>query len=187
MNTLTEYFRRAGFARPAAETIAARFTPRLLARGEDFVRPDRVADSLAYLESGQLRYFTVDTRGEERTTYISLAGSFAASLLSFLNRTPAPECIRAVTDSQLWTIDRQQLQALRTEVAGFGDFYTGLLEWQICCIDKGRFDLITLTAEERYHKMLREEPELFREVPLQYLASMLAITPRHLSRLRAKK
>lgn len=84
-------------------------------------------------------------------------------------------------------VQEGRVSQLQREITGFKDFYIGLLEWQICCIDKGKFDLITLTAEERYEKLLQEEPELLQQVPLRYIASMLAITPRHLSRLRAKK
>jgi hypothetical protein len=61
-----------------------------------------------------------------------------------------------------------------------------MLEWQICCIDKGKIDLITLSAEDRYAKMMKEEPEILQQVPLQYIASMMGMTPRHLSRLRGK-
>lgn len=43
-----------------------------------------------------------------------------------------------------------------------------------------------LSAEQRYEKLLKDEPELLQQVPLQYIASMLGITPRHLSRLRNK-
>jgi hypothetical protein len=32
--------------------------------------------------------------------------------------------------------------------------------------------------------MLRQEPHLLQQIPLQHLASMLGVTPRHLSRIR---
>jgi len=43
-----------------------------------------------------------------------------------------------------------------------------------------------MTAEERYNQLLAINPELFNQVPLQYLASMLGMTPETLSRLRKK-
>ena len=78
------------------------------------------------------------------------------------------------------------MQTLQKEIAGFNDFYIGILEWQICCIDESRLDAIMLSAQERYEKMLAKEPILIREIPLQYLASILGVTPRHLSRIRGK-
>ena len=75
---------------------------------------------------------------------------------------------------------------LLNEIPAFKDFYIGLLEATLCGIDASRYDLIVLTAEQRYEKMLKNEPHLLLQIPLQHLASMLAVTPRHLSRIRSK-
>jgi CRP-like cAMP-binding protein len=186
MNYLSEYFHSVGFPEGAATRIAAAFTPGEMNKGDYFVKTEKVSKTLAFLESGQLQYYSIDTNGEERTTYISLPNTFVASLLSFLNEVPARENIRALTHAKIWTISKDDLTQLKNEIPGFKDFYISILEWQICCIDKGKFDLITLSAEERYDKLLREDPNLLQQVPLQYIASMLGMTPRHLSRLRAK-
>ncbi|AEE52806.1 putative transcriptional regulator, Crp/Fnr family [Haliscomenobacter hydrossis DSM 1100] len=186
MDNFIKYFQSVGFADDEAPKIASAFKPVELNKGDFFVKAEKVSKSLAFLESGQLQYYSLDTNGEERTTYISLPNTFVASLLSFLNEIPARENIRALTHSKIWTISKDDLTQLKNEVPSFKDFYIGILEWQICCIDKGKFDLITLTAEQRYEKLLKEEPALLQQVPLQYIASMLGMTPRHLSRLRAK-
>lgn len=68
----------------------------------------------------------------------------------------------------------------------FGSFYVSILEHLIICIDESRFKLIALNAEQRYLSMLREEPHLLQQIPLQYLASILGVTPRHLSRIRSE-
>lgn len=141
---------------------------------------------LGFIEQGQLQYFTPDQDGHERTTYISLQGTFAASLWSFLNEMPSRENIRSISKSTVWIIDKRDLILLKNEIPRFKDFYISMLEWQICCIDKGKTDLITLSADQRFEKLLREDPALFQQVPLQYIASMLGMTPRHLSRLRGK-
>jgi CRP-like cAMP-binding protein len=186
MEKLKQYFTSLGFDDDTVSKICSSFRRLDLPRGGFFVQTDVISTSLAFLEDGQLRYYSVDANGEERTTYISLPNTFVASLLSLLNEMPARENIVAVTSSKLWIIHKKDLLHLRDSIPAFKDFYIGLLEWQICCIDKGKFDLITLTAEQRYEKLLKEEPEVIRQVPLQYIASMLGITPRHLSRLRGK-
>lgn len=186
MDNLVEFFQALGFTADEAVEITAVFKPVALNKGDFFVEADKISRSLAFLESGQLQYYFLDNNGEERTTYISLPNTFVTSLMSFLNETPANENIRALTRSKIWTISKENLIHLKNENIKFKDFYISLLEWQICCIDKDRFDLITLTAEQRYEKLVKEEPALLQQVPLQYIASMLGITPRHLSRLRTK-
>ena len=46
---------------------------------------------------------------------------------------------------------------------------------------------ISLSAEERYNDLMQFNPIPFNEVPLQYLASMLGMTPETLCRIRAKR
>jgi CRP-like cAMP-binding protein len=49
------------------------------------------------------------------------------------------------------------------------------------------FDLISLTAEDRYKSLFEQNRELFNQVPLQYIASMLGMTPETFSRIRKKQ
>ena len=47
-----------------------------------------------------------------------------------------------------------------------------------------QIDLLTLTAEERYLKLLSEKPEIFQKVSLKHIATYIGVTPESLSRLR---
>ncbi|HEX5149809.1 MAG TPA: hypothetical protein VFW07_00090 [Parafilimonas sp.] len=73
---------------------------------------------------------------------------------------------------------------LKTSKEGFRTFYIEALEDLIVGMDETRSNFITLTVEERYAVLIKEEPSLLQQGPLQYLASLLDITPRHLSRIR---
>lgn len=46
------------------------------------------------------------------------------------------------------------------------------------------FTLLTMSATERYQKMLQEEPHLLEMFSNQYIASYLGITPQSMSRIR---
>jgi CRP-like cAMP-binding protein len=186
MEKLKLYFKNSGFDTTESDTIVSCFEKKLFNKGDFFVEEGKKSSQMAFVEEGLLQYYSVTEQGEERTTYISLPDTFAASLLTYLTETPARENIRALTNSTLWVIQKKDVITLQNQLPAFKDFYIKLIEWQICCIDKAKFDFITLTAEQRYEKVLKEEPELVQQVPLQYIASMLGITPRHLSRLRNK-
>lgn len=138
---------------------------------------------MGFIDKGFLQYFVV-IDGLEKTTYSVSENNFVASLSSFLKQVPAKENIRAVIDTDVWVIDRNNLTRLQNELPAFQTFYVSLLEWQICCIDESRLDGLMLNAQQRYEKMMEKEPELIRQIPLQYLASILGVTPRHLSRIR---
>lgn len=186
METLKSYFESVGFDENNSNVIAGCFTRKEYKKDEYFVKEGRKSLELGFLEIGQFQYYSVTNEGEERTTYVSLENTFVASLLSYLNELPARENIKALTNATLWVIQKKDVDKLQEQIPPFKDFYIKLIEWQICCIDKSRLDLITLTAEQRYTKLLNEDPELLQKVPLQYIASILGVTPRHLSRLRNK-
>lgn len=183
MDKLKIYFKEAGFSQNDLDTILNAFHRKAFKRDEFFLEEGKKSHYLGFIEKGLFQYFVL-ANGEEKTTYIATENSFLASLLSFLNNIPPREYIRSLSEGEVWLIDRKSLQQLREEVAGFKNFYIKLLEWQIGCIDKSRLDLLILTAEQRYEKLLYEEPHLLQQIPLQYLASVLGVTPRHLSRLR---
>jgi CRP/FNR family transcriptional regulator, anaerobic regulatory protein len=48
------------------------------------------------------------------------------------------------------------------------------------------FALLSMSAEERYKFLFTQNAELFQQVLLKYLASMMGITPESLSRIRKK-
>jgi CRP-like cAMP-binding protein len=185
MEALFTYFKDLGLSEPDTQAILSTFQPKILEKGDHFIQENQTCKQLAFVESGLFQYYLLSD-GVERTTYIATENNFVTSLVSFLKGVPSRENIRALSDARIWTINRTQLQQLMQDIPALKDFYIGLLEWQIGCIDNSRFDLITLNAEQRYQKLLDEEPELLQRIPLQYLASILGVTPRHLSRIRGK-
>ncbi|WP_019991274.1 Crp/Fnr family transcriptional regulator [Rudanella lutea] len=183
-NSLTTYFQQAHFPESDAERIAASFKLRQYRKGDLVLREGDTCRQLGLVDSGLFMFYML-VRGEERTTYVVGESGFLASLWSFIGERPATESIRCVRDGRVWHIDKTDLDRLRKEVPGFAQFYTAMLEREICCIEESRYDLIALTAEERYEKLLTQTPQLLQQIPLYYLAALLGITPRHLSRIRA--
>jgi len=183
MDKLTAYFKEAGFEEQDLEKIVRAFTLKTYEKDDCFVEEGKHSHYLGFIEYGVFQYYVL-SNGEEITTYIGLENTFLASMLSFLHDIPAGENIRALSSSLVCLLNKEHLLSLQDQVKGFKDFYIKLLEWQICCIDKSRLDLLTLSSEQRYDKLLSEEPHLLQQVPLQYLASILGVTPRHLSRIR---
>jgi CRP/FNR family transcriptional regulator, anaerobic regulatory protein len=183
MNTLKDYFRGTGFDEDRSNQIVQAFELQDFSRDEFVVEQGKICKHFGFVKSGMFQYFILKD-GEEKTSYVSIQNTWFASLLSFLSETPALENVRALTDGNIYMISRANLKRLNKEVAGFSNFYISLLEASICGIDSSRHDLIMLTAEQRYEKMLAKEPQMIQQIPLQYLASMLGVTPRHLSRIR---
>ncbi len=185
MQKLRTQFEMSGFSGEWLDQIVQAFQIKEYKKGDFFVEAGKTSQYLGFIENGMFHYYVMKD-GDERTSYVSIENTFVASLMSFIGETPSKESVRALVDSQVSVISRTDLKLLVDELPAFKDFYIGLLEWAICGIDSSRHDLIVLSGEQRYEKMLREEPKLLQVIPLQYLASMLGVTPRHLSRIRGK-
>lgn len=185
MSKITQYFEGHGFAGAELEKIVGCFELKTFKKNDFIVEEGTISRHIGFVESGMFQYYVL-VDGEERTTYVSVANTFFASLLSFISQTPALENIRALTEGKIYMISQKKMKRLVEELPAFKNFYIDLLEKSLCGIDETRHDLIVLTAEQRYLKMLEKEPHLLQQIPLQHLASMLGVTPRHLSRIRSK-
>lgn len=183
MEKIRQYFTYLGFTGEQLETVIQAFKLKTFKKNDLLVEEGKTSRYIGFVESGMFQYYVIKD-GEEITTYVSIANTWLASVMSFVSERPALENVRALTDSSIFLISRMDLKRLVNDLPAFKDFYIALLEGSICGIDASRHGLIVLTAEQRYAKMLKEEPHLLQQIPLQHLASMLGVTPRHLSRIR---
>lgn len=183
MEKLTAYFNKVGFVGEDLQRIVGSFQVQKFHKGDFVVEAGKVSRYIGIVETGMFQYYVLKD-GEEKTSYVSIENTWLASLHSFISGKPAMENIRALTDGSIYMLSKENLKKLVDELPAFKNFYIALLEASICGIDETRHDLIVLTAEERYEKMLKSEPHLLQQIPLQYLASILGVTPRHLSRIR---
>jgi CRP-like cAMP-binding protein len=183
MENVKAYFETIGFNGESLDKILTAFTYHEFKKNDFVVEVGKTSKYIGFVERGMFQYYVIK-EGEERTTYISIANTFFASLSSFIGEQPSLENVKAITNGSISLINKTNLKRLVDEVPGFKDFYIGLLESSICGIDESRHDLIVHTAEHRYAKMLQNEPHLLQQIPLLHLASMLGVTPRHLSRIR---
>ena len=159
------------------------FTLKSLRKNEFLVQEGEICMYFCFIESGILQH-AIFVDDEEKTTYLALRNSVTSSLNSFLFNKPSRKSIKAISDCKLWVIDLKNFKKLIENNVAFHQFYYNLIEKQLCLIDDYRIDLLTLTPEERYHKLLATEPKLLQEVPLHYLSSFLGISSRHMSRIR---
>lgn len=154
-----------------------------LSKNEMLVEEGRICPYFCYIDSGVLQH-SITILGEEKTTYLGLKNSVTTALNSFKNKTPSRKTIRALCDTQLYVLTFKVFDELLRKNTTFKSFYFNLIENQIFLIDDYRIDLLTLTPEERYTKLLANDPALVKEVPLHYLSSFLGISSRHMSRIR---
>lgn len=137
-----------------------------------------------FIVSGIMRNYYVDESGKEVTTDMNNGPRFFTSYKHFANRTISNESIECITDCSLLRITRDDEEVLYSKSI-FLSKYTILLFQQIIEKEKDRInELSTLNAKERYLKFIADNPNVLKNVPLQYIASYLGIKPETVSRIR---
>ena len=154
-----------------------------LKKNDFLVKEGQICNYFCFVESGILQH-SIIVDDLEKTTYLALKNTVTSSLESFLSQKPSRKSIKARFNCKLWVIDLETFLYLKETNEAFRKFYYNLIEKQICRIDDYRIDLLTLTPEERYKKLLLKEPNLIQQVALHHLASFLGISSRHMSRIR---
>ena len=154
-----------------------------LKKNDFLVKQDEICKYFCFIDEGVLKH-SIEIDGQEKTTYLGMKNTATVALNSFLLQQPSRKSIKALFDCHLWIMSRDVFLELRESNSDFRQFYYNLIEKQLCLIDEYRLDLLTLSPEDRYKKLLENEPKLIHDVPLHYLSSLLGISDRHMSRIR---
>jgi CRP-like cAMP-binding protein len=168
------------------EKIVSIFEPLEIKKGDYFLRSGTVCQKMAFITTGYLRMYDI-ADGKEITFWIGTKGKFITSLSSFIFQTSNFWNIQALTDCKLYVISREKHQRLCESEPKWLEFDNLLLAHSFALLEQSMFAQLHTTAQERLDALLKSEPELFLNVPHQYIASMLGITPESLSRLRKMK
>jgi CRP/FNR family transcriptional regulator, anaerobic regulatory protein len=162
------------------------FHPLKLQKGEYYLKAGRLSDRLGFVQSGILREY-LETDNREITKWISTKGYFAVDLHSFLFKQPARWHIQALTDCELWVINGSDYHRIQQVVPEWQRLETLFIGKCFAALEERIVSHLALSADERFQYLQLNRPELFNLVPLQYIASMLGMTPETLSRLRRKQ
>ena len=139
---------------------------------------------LFFIVSGFVRLFHLNDKGDEVTTHINCPPGFITSYSNFINRTIAHENLECITECELLRITKSDLDKLISQSPALKDFSIGVFQQSLFYNETRAKELSTLSAEERYLKLMEEHPEMLLNVPMQYIASFLGMNPKSLSRIR---
>ena len=170
------------------EPIASLFREKSAKRGDYLLRAERSCDELSFIKDGYVRIYTHDVSGDkEITQWISDKGSFLTDLASFTFDTPARWNMVALTDCELYSISKTDYRRIGDHIPNWDALEKLFLAKCFITLETRVFHLLSLSAEERYNAFFEQYPHLFNQVPLQYLASLLGMSPETFSRIRAKR
>lgn len=137
--------------------------------------------------SGALREVFIDADGEERTRTFSFEGDLVSSWSDVLAQRPSRTRIEALTDAVVQLHEVAAIRALEPTSPDLRHVLRLVAESLYLRKADREFELLTLSASQRYDSLLARVPFIEERVQLQHIASYLGITPVYLSRLRRRR
>lgn len=174
-----------GVSNADLELISGFFKPKSLKKGDFFLKTGRHSDRLGFVQSGIVREF-VFLGDKEVTKWISTQGYFVVDLASFVFNQPARWNIQALTDCELFVIESADYHKIGSHVPKWAELEKQFIAKCFTVLEDRVLQHLAMSAEERYEQLFHFNKALFNQVPLQYLASMLGMTPETFSRIRKK-
>jgi CRP-like cAMP-binding protein len=166
------------------EIFIQKTTKRNLNKQDFFIKEGETCKEVAFVLSGIFRSFYISDKVEEITYCITFPNNLMTAYSSFITGQSTVENIQAITNVELLIIPKSTIDDLVSENPNWIKFLKIVAEQQYIELEKRIFQLQKNNAFQRYSDLLKNQPEYIQNIPLQYLASYLGITQRHLSRIR---
>jgi len=175
----------------AVEIILSNCREVLIPKGQMIFQEGEIAKFAYFIVSGKARSFYMDDAGKTITWSFhfneiqsDFNNLFVVDYKSFLTQTPGTMSIEALTDIRALRIGYRGFEAQFGHVPLLEKFLRKLNEYSFIVAYDRIFNLLTMSATDRYHKLLKNEPYLLEMFNDKYLASYIGVEPQSLSRIR---
>ena len=166
------------------EYIKRFFIPKKIRKRQYFVNAGDAAQYTAFVEKGLLRSFSIDNEADEHVVQFAPEGWWITDLCSFLSGDEAIYNIEALEDSELLLLTKQSMDEMMERQPKMERYFRLLMQNSIIALQRRIVGTLSLSAEEKYKRMMQAYPDILQRASQQHIASFLGITPETLSRVR---
>ena len=157
--------------------------PMKFQKGEIILPEGEVCKNIYWIAKGLVRQFYFKN-GKDLTEYMATENNICMCIESLFKEEPTRLQIMAIEPSILYALPKDALEQASIKSVNIQMLYRKILEESLilCQVhaDMLRFE----TAQDRYVKLVKRQPQLVLRAPLVYIASYLQMTPETLSRVR---
>ena len=161
--------------------------PMKFAKNEFILREGEICTNIYWIVKGLVRqfYFKND---KELTEYMATENSIVMCIESLFRELfreqPTKLQIKALEPTILIALPKAELEAVAMKSVNIQILYRKILEESLI-LSQHHADMLRFeSAQDRYQKLVKNQPQLVLRAPLVYIASYLQMTPETLSRVR---
>ena len=158
--------------------------PMKFGKGEMILEEGEVCENIYYIDKGLIRQFYFKN-GKEVTEHLGADRSIFMCIESLFLEMPTHLQVEAIESSIIYALPKRRLEKVALHNVNIQILYRKILEESLITsqihADLVRFE----TAQARYKRMCKLNPQVVLRAPLVYIASYLQMTPETLSRVRS--
>ena len=143
----------------------------------------KICNHLFIIEKGIARVFYYK-EGKDITAHFAIENEATTAIDSFIQRKKSRYNIQLLENSKVISIAYTDLQKLLKEKPHYEKYSRMFLEQIYIDLAERVEDLLFYNAKERYAKLIKEKPNLFKRVNLGHIASFIGMSQETLSRIR---
>ena len=166
------------------DLLKSLFNYESVSKGTFLIEIGKQVDKVFFILSGYLKYFKIIDSGEELDIHLYAPDSFATSLNSFFMGKKSEEALQTITNCEFLSISKTDLEKLYAKNCKWENFGRRLMETFLIEKEQRIIDQLSLTAHQRYMKLIKNQPDIVQNVPVKSIASFIGIQPESLSRIR---
>ena len=157
--------------------------PMKFQKGEVILPEGEVCKNIYWIAKGLVRQFYFKN-GKELTEYMATENNICMCIESLFREEPTRLQIMAIEPSILYALPKDALEQASIKSVNIQMLYRKILEESLI-LSQVHADMLRFeTAQDRYVKLVKRQPQLVLRAPLVYIASYLQMTPETLSRVR---
>jgi CRP-like cAMP-binding protein len=157
--------------------------PLKFGKNEMVLREGETCNNIYWVVKGLVRQFYYKN-GKELTEYMATENSIVMCIESLFLEQPTHLQIKTIEPTVLIAIPKVELEAVAMKSVNIQILYRKILEESLI-LSQVHADMLRFeSAQDRYQKLIKRQPQLVLRAPLVYIASYLQMTPETLSRVR---
>ena len=183
LSTLSKYI---SLTTEETEFFTSLLKSKYLAKGEFLLREGDVCKYETFVTKGCLKAYYLDENGFEHIIDFLIEEWWANDLYSLFTQTASKSNIKAIEDTAVLQISKNDLEILYQKIPKFERFFRILFQNAYITQRAQINSTLSIEAEERYLLFLQKKPYAEKRFTQKDIASYLGITPQFLSALKKK-
>lgn len=158
--------------------------PMKFPKGTQIIDEGDICENIYYIHQGLIRQYYIKN-GKEVTENIGVDGRIFMCIESLFREEPSKLMVEALEPTYCYALPKKRLELIALHNNNIQILYRKILEESLI-ISQVHADMVRFeTAQDRYRRICKLEPQIVLRSPLVYIASYLQMTPETLSRVRS--